>query len=97
MVAAMNSMTRADLSVALQQKACLSKREADALVEGIIARISDALASGEEVKIAEFGTFLLRDKDARPGRNPKTGDEHQVSARRVVLFRPSGMVRKRVA
>ncbi len=82
------------MTIALQKNAGLCKRQAEKIVGGIIDHISDALANGEQVKIEKFGTFLLRDKHARIGRNPKTGVEHVITARRVVAFRPSRSVRK---
>jgi integration host factor subunit alpha len=92
-----STLTRADLAEALHRTVGLSRNEALHLVEQILARMSDALASGENVKIANFGTFLLNDKAERIGRNPKTGVEVPVSARRVVTFRPSQGLRDQVA
>ncbi|MFS0851451.1 integration host factor subunit alpha [Novosphingobium panipatense] len=92
-----STLTRADLAEALHRTVGLSRNEALHLVEQILARISDALASGENVKIANFGTFLLNYKAERIGRNPKTGVEVPVSARRVVTFRPSQGLRDQVA
>lgn len=92
-----STLTRADLAEALHRMVGLSKNDALHLVEQILARMSDALASGEDVKIAKFGTFLLNDKAQRIGRNPKTGVEVPVSARRVVTFRPSQGLRDQVA
>ena len=90
-------MTRADLAEALHRTVGLSRNEALHLVEQILARMSDALGAGENVKITNFGTFLLIDKAERIGRNPKTGVEVPVSARRVVTFRPSQGLRDQVA
>ncbi|HUD89954.1 integration host factor subunit alpha [Sphingobium sp.] len=91
------TLTRAALSEALEARAGVTARKADRLVDGIIARISEALESGEQVKITGFGTFLLHEKAARAGRNPRTGKEHVVTARRVIGFRPSAGLRARVS
>ncbi|PNU05466.1 integration host factor subunit alpha [Novosphingobium guangzhouense] len=91
------TLTRSGLADALHRKVGLSKSDALHMVEQILERMTDALASGENVKISKFGTFLLNDKDARVGRNPKTGEEATVSARRVVTFRPSEGLRMRFA
>ena len=66
-------------------------------MESVLGHMSDALASGETVKISSFGTFSVRDKAARVGRNPKTGEEVPILARRVLTFRPSHLMRDRVA
>lgn len=92
-----STLTRAELADALHRTVGLSRSDAFHLVEQILARMSDALASGENVKIANFGSFLLNDKRERIGRNPKTGVEVPVSARRVVTFRPSHGLRDQVA
>ena len=97
MVDRAGTMTRAKLAEALQERAGFSSRKADLFVGGIIERISEALENGEQVKIANFGTFLLREKAERSGRNPKTGQEHVVTARRVIAFRPSADLRAKVA
>lgn len=92
-----STLTRADLAEALHRTVGLSRNEALYMVEQILARMSDALVAGENVKITNFGTFLLNDKAERIGRNPKTGVEVPVSARRVVTFRPSQGLRDQVA
>ncbi|AOR81312.1 integration host factor subunit alpha (plasmid) [Novosphingobium resinovorum] len=92
-----STLTRADLAEALHRSVGLSRAEALHMVEQIVDRMSDALAAGENVKISSFGTFLLNDKRERIGRNPKTGVESPVSARRVVTFRPSQGLRDQVA
>lgn len=92
-----DTLTRADLADALHRTVGLSRNDALHLVEQILARMTDALAAGENVKITNFGTFLLNDKAERVGRNPKTGVEVPVSARRVVTFRPSQGLRDQVA
>lgn len=92
-----STLTRADLAEALHRTVGLSRTDALHMVEQILVRMSDALAAGENVKISNFGTFLLNDKSERIGRNPKTGVEVPVSARRVVTFRPSQGLRDQVA
>lgn len=92
-----STLTRADLAEALHRTIGISRTDALHMVEQILERMSDALAAGENVKISNFGTFLLNDKAARIGRNPKTGIEVPVSARRVVTFRPSQGLRDQVA
>jgi integration host factor subunit alpha len=91
------TLTRADLAESLHKNVGLSKAESSKLVESILDHMSDALAKGENVKISGFGSFLLRDKAARVGRNPKTGVEVPIAPRRVLTFRASQMMRERVA
>ena len=91
------TLTRMDLSEAVFREVGLSRNESATLVESVLQHISDALASGETVKISSFGTFSVRDKSARVGRNPKTGDEVPISPRRVLTFRPSHLMKDRVA
>jgi len=86
-----------DLSEAVFREVGLSRNESAQLVESVLKHMSDALASGESVKISSFGTFSIRDKNARIGRNPKTGDEVPISPRRVLTFRPSHLMKDRVA
>jgi integration host factor subunit alpha len=74
----------------------LNKREAKELVELFFEEIRDTLASGDDVKLSGFGNFVLRTKNQRPGRNPKTGEEIPISARRVVTFRPGQKLKARV-
>ncbi|MFV0490716.1 MAG: integration host factor subunit alpha [Pseudorhodobacter sp.] len=95
----MNSktLTRVDLSEAVFREVGLSRNESAQLVESVLQHVSDALASGETVKISSFGTFSIRDKNARIGRNPKTGEEVPISPRRVLTFRPSHLMKDRVA
>ncbi|MCE6953294.1 integration host factor subunit alpha [Cereibacter sphaeroides] len=92
-----NTLTRMDLSEAVFREVGLSRNESAQLVESVLQHVSDALASGETVKISSFGTFTVRDKSARIGRNPKTGDEVPISPRRVLTFRPSHLMKERVA
>lgn len=93
----MSTLTRADLADAINRKVGLSRAESLALVESILDRMSDALAGGENVKISGFGTFLLRDKAQRIGRNPKTGVEVPITPRRVMTFRASQLLKDRIA
>jgi integration host factor subunit alpha len=92
-----NTLTRMDLSEAVFREVGLSRNESAQLVESLIQHISDALVAGEQVKISSFGTFSVRDKSARVGRNPKTGEEVPISPRRVLSFRPSHLLKERVA
>jgi integration host factor subunit alpha len=91
------SLTRADLSEAMHNQIGLSRAECSHLVESILDHMSDALTNGEPVKISGFGTFMLRDKLARVGRNPKTGVEVPIAPRRVLTFRASPQMRSKVA
>ncbi len=93
----MSTLTRADLAEAINRKMGLSRAESLGLVESILGHMSDALANGENVKISGFGTFLLRDKAQRIGRNPKTGVEVPITPRRVMTFRASQLLKERVA
>ena len=86
-----------DLSEAVFREVGLSRNESSDLVESVLKHMSDALASGENVKISSFGTFSVRDKSARIGRNPKTGKEVPILPRRVLTFRPSHLMKERVA
>ena len=92
-----NTLTRMDLSEAVFRAVGLSRNESAQLVESVLGHMSDALAKGEMVKISSFGTFSLREKAARVGRNPKTGDEVPISPRRVLTFRPSHLMKDRVS
>jgi integration host factor subunit alpha len=83
------TLTKAELSDTLFEKVGLNKREAKDMVETFFEEIRAQLENGESVKLSGFGNFELRDKPQRPGRNPKTGEEIPISARRVVTFHPS--------
>ena len=83
------ALTKAEIAEALFDQLGLNKREARELVELFFEEIRAALANGEQVKLSGFGNFQLRDKPQRPGRNPKTGEEIPISARRVVTFHAS--------
>jgi len=91
------TVTRMDLSEAVFREVGLSRNESAGLVESVLAHISDALVRGEQVKISSFGTFSVRQKAARVGRNPKTGEEVPIHPRRVLTFRPSHLMKERVA
>ena len=90
------TLTRADLAEALHQEVGLSRADSAALVEQILGYMCDALARGENVKVSGFGTFVLRDKGERVGRNPKTGVEVPIAPRRVLTFRASQTMRDRI-
>ena len=92
----MATVTRADLSEAVWQEVGLPGREAAQLVDMVIEAIAERLAAGETVKISGFGSFTLRDKGPRLGRNPKTGEAAEISPRRVVVFRASPGLKKRI-
>ena len=90
------ALTKADMAESLFNELGLNKREARELVDSFFEDLRSALASGEQVKLSGFGNFDLRDKNQRPGRNPKTGEEIPISARRVVTFRPGQKLKARV-
>lgn len=90
------TLTRADLAESLHKEVGLSRIDSARLVEQILGHLCDALARGEQVKISSFGTFMLRDKGERVGRNPKTGVEVPIAPRRVLTFRASQMMRERI-
>ncbi|MFA5630742.1 MAG: integration host factor subunit alpha [Porticoccaceae bacterium] len=92
----MSSLTKADLAEMLYEDLGLNKREAKEIVEMFFEEIRRALESNEQVKLSGFGNFDLRDKSTRPGRNPKTGEEIPISARRVVTFKPGQKLKARV-
>ena len=91
------TLTRMDLSEAVFREVGLSRNESAQLVESVLERMSDALVAGEQVKISSFGTFSVREKTARVGRNPKTGEEVPINPRRVLTFRPSHLMKDRVS
>lgn len=92
----MNALTKAGMAERLFEELGLNKREAKEIVESFFEEIRLSLESNEQVKISGFGNFDLRDKNERPGRNPKTGEEIPISARRVVTFRPGQKLKARV-
>ncbi|MEM8822156.1 MAG: integration host factor subunit alpha [Pseudomonadota bacterium] len=91
------TLTRMDLSEAVFRDVGLSRNESAGLVASVLDHMSDALVDGGQVKISGFGTFSTRDKSARVGRNPKTGEEAPIPPRRVLTFRPSHLMKDRVA
>ena len=90
------ALTKADLAERLFEELGLNKREAREFVDSFFEEIRENLEQGETVKLSGFGNFQLRDKNSRPGRNPKTGEEIPITARRVVTFKPGQKLRKRV-
>jgi integration host factor subunit alpha len=90
------SLTKAEIANRLFDEVGLNKREAKEFVDAFFEEIRAALESGTNVKLSGFGNFQLREKNQRPGRNPKTGEEIPISARRVVTFRPGQKLRARV-
>ena len=88
--------TRLDLTEAVYREVGLSRNESAELVESILGHVSDALVKGETVKISSFGTFQVRQKGARMGRNPKTGEEVPIEPRRVLVFRPSHILKDKI-
>jgi len=90
------ALTKADMAERLFEELGLNKREAKDMVEMFFEEIRNALEQGQQVKLSGFGNFDLREKKQRPGRNPKTGEEIPISARRVVTFRPGQKLKARV-
>jgi len=90
------ALTKADMAERLYQELGLNKREAKEFVEAFYEEVRACLEQGEQVKLSGFGNFDLREKNERPGRNPKTGEEIPISARRVVTFRPGQKLKARV-
>ena len=91
------NLTRADIAEAVHRKIGLSRAESSNLVEGILRHMCESMSHGRNVKISGFGSFVLRDKGQRVGRNPKTGVEVPIAPRRVLTFRASQMMRDRIA
>lgn len=92
----MGALTKAELAEKLFEELGLNKREAKDMVDLFFEEIRDSLSRNEQVKLSGFGNFDLRDKHQRPGRNPKTGEEIPISARRVVTFKPGQKLKIRV-
>ena len=90
------TVTRADLAEAVYEELQLSRQECSDLVESMLALLSDELARGETVKLSSFGSFAVRDKGERIGRNPKTKQEVMIDPRRVLVFKPSQVLKDRV-
>jgi len=91
-----NTVTRADLCEAVYQKVGLSRTESADLVELVLSQIADCLELGETVKLSSFGSFVVREKGERIGRNPKTGEEVPIAPRRVLVFKPSAVLKQRI-
>ncbi len=92
----MGALTKADMAERLYEEVGLNKREAKEMVESFFDEIRSSLGHNEQVKLSGFGNFDLRDKKQRPGRNPKTGEEIPITARRVVTFRPGQKLKAKV-
>lgn len=90
------TLTRADLAEAVVEKVGLPRNESQDLVELVLKEISTTLADGESVKLSSFGSFGIREKGERIGRNPKTGEEVPITPRRVLVFRPSNIMKDRI-
>jgi integration host factor subunit alpha len=87
------TLTRADLSEAVHRQIGLSRSESAELVKSVLDLISETLVDGQSVKLSSFGTFMVRSKSGRVGRNPKTGEEVPITPRRVLVFRPSQVMK----
>ena len=90
------TLTRADLAEAVVRKVGLPRNESQELVELVLSEISSSLARGEQVKLSSFGSFGIRQKGERMGRNPKTGEEVPITPRKVLVFRPSNIMKDRI-
>jgi integration host factor subunit alpha len=90
------TLTRADLAERVVEKVGLPRNESQELVELVIKALSESLAGGEAVKLSSFGSFNIRQKGQRIGRNPKTGQEVPITPRRVLVFRPSNIMKDRI-
>ena len=90
------TLTRADLSEAVHREVGLSRTESAELVKAIIDAVAEAVVTGDRVKLSSFGTFMVREKGGRVGRNPKTGEEVPISPRRVMVFKPSAILKQRI-
>ncbi|MEE2566663.1 integration host factor subunit alpha [Hyphobacterium marinum] len=90
------TLTRADLAEAVHRDVGLTRQESSDLVQSMLGMISDTLASGQSVKLSSFGSFQLRDKSGRIGRNPKTGEEVPIDPRRVLVFKPSQVLKEKI-
>lgn len=92
----MKTITRLDVAEAIYTEVGLSRKDSGEILDMIVDEIIQELSSGQDVKLSSFGTFSLRDKKARTGRNPKTGVEAVISSRRVISFKPSQTLRKAI-
>ena len=90
------TITRAQLSQAVFREVGLSHNESAELLEAVLRQVSNTLVRGETVKISSFGSFSVRQKNRRIGRNPKTGEEVSIPPRKVLVFRPSGVLKSRI-
>jgi integration host factor subunit alpha len=90
------TLTRADLSEAVHREVGLSRTESAELVKAIIDAVAESVVTGDRVKLSSFGTFMVREKGGRVGRNPKTGQEVPITPRRVLVFRPSQVMKTRI-
>lgn len=90
------TVTRADLAEAVYQSVGLSRTESADLVERVLSIVSDALADGDNVKLSSFGSFQVRSKNERIGRNPKTGEEVPILPRQVLVFKPSNVLKSKI-
>ncbi len=93
---AKKTVTRADLAESVHQDVGLSRTESAELVERVLSILSDALVKGENVKLSSFGSFLVRSKNERIGRNPKTGEEVPILPRKVLVFKPSNVLKDKI-
>ena len=91
-----DTLTRTELTEAVYEEVGLSRNESAELVEAVLGEMSNALIRGESVKISSFGSFTIRNKSERIGRNPKTGEEVPITPRRVVIFKPSHVLKSRI-
>jgi len=91
-----HTLTRADLAEAVYQEVGLSRSESSSLVESVLNEVADTLVKGETVKLSSFGSFQVREKGGRVGRNPKTGEEVPIDPRRVLVFRASHVLKDRI-
>ncbi len=91
-----NTLTRADLTEAIYETVGFSRNESASLVEAVLDEVADCLVKGDNVKISSFGSFLVRQKNGRMGRNPKTGEEVPIDPRRVLVFRPSQVMKDEI-
>jgi integration host factor subunit alpha len=91
-----DTITRAQLSEAVYEEVGLSRNESADLVESVLDEMSNSLTEGDSVKISSFGSFTVRQKSQRMGRNPKTGEEVPILPRRVIIFKPSHVLKNRI-
>jgi integration host factor subunit alpha len=91
-----DTITRAQLSEAVYEEVGLSRNESADLVEAVLEEMASALSDGETVKISSFGSFSIRQKSQRMGRNPKTGEEVPILPRKVIIFKPSHVLKNRI-